>query len=380
MTYCMIQFEVEANCGNARAGVLETQHGKIHTPIFMPVGTLGTVKGMTPEEVCEIGAEIILGNTYHLFLRPGDELIKKMGGLHKFMNWHGPILTDSGGFQVFSLAKLLKLDEEGVVIRSHLDGSKIKLTPEISIEIQQNLGSTIMMCFDECLELPASRIEVEHSIALTARWAKRCKEAQVKTNGISGEQALFGIFQGGGELDLREQSLEQIVEIDFDGYAIGGLSVGESKEEMYRVAHHITPKMPAEKPRYLMGVGDPEDLLEGIEAGIDMFDCVLPTRNARNGSLFTSRGKISIKQNQYKEDPEPLDPDCACSTCQNYSRAYLRHLFKSNEILGVRLNTYHNLFFYLTLVKGARAAVKDQHFPEFKKDFLEKYRSGLDGD
>mgnify|MGYP000533586664 FL=1 len=376
----MIQFEVEANCGNARAGVLETQHGKIHTPIFMPVGTLGTVKGMTPEEVCEIGAEIILGNTYHLFLRPGDELIKKMGGLHKFMNWHGPILTDSGGFQVFSLAKLLKLDEEGVVIRSHLDGSKIKLTPEISIQIQQNLGSTIMMCLDECLKLPASRQEVERSIGLTSRWAKRCKEARSKANGVFEEQALFGIFQGGGELDLREQSLEQIVEIDFDGYAIGGLSVGESKEEMYYVTSQIAPKMPAEKPRYLMGVGDPEDLLEGIEAGIDMFDCVMPTRNARNGSLFTSHGKISIKQSRFQQDPEPLDPDCACSTCQNYSRAYLRHLFKSSEILGVRLNTYHNLFFYLSLVKDAREAIKEQRFPEFKKNFLEKYQSGLEGD
>ena len=376
----MIQFEVEANCGNSRAGTLQTPHGKIHTPIFMPVGTLGTVKGMTPEEVAEIGAEIILGNTYHLHLRPGDDLVKKMGGLHKFMNWHGPILTDSGGFQVFSLAKLLKLNEEGVEIRSHLAGTQIKLTPEISIAIQQNLGSTIMMCLDECLELPATRIEVERSIGLTARWAKRCKEARTKSSGVFGEQALFGIFQGGGELDLREQSLEQIVEIDFDGYAIGGLSVGESKEEMYRVAHHIAPKMPAGKPRYLMGVGDPEDLLEGIESGIDMFDCVMPTRNARNGSLFTSRGKISIKQSRFQQDPEPLDPDCACSTCHNYSRAYLRHLFKSNEILGVRLNTYHNLFFYLSLVKGARAAIKQHRFSAFKKDFLEKYRSGLDGD
>ena len=376
----MIQFEVEANCGNSRAGVLQTPHGKIHTPIFMPVGTLGTVKGMTPEEVREIGAEIILGNTYHLHLRPGDELVQKMGGLHRFMNWQGPILTDSGGFQVFSLAKLLKLDEEGVVIRSHLDGSKIKLTPEISIQIQQNLGSTIMMCLDECLKLPASRQEVERSIGLTSRWAKRCKEARSKANGVFEEQALFGIFQGGGELDLREQSLEQIVEIDFDGYAIGGLSVGESKEEMYYVTSQIAPKMPAEKPRYLMGVGDPEDLLEGIEAGIDMFDCVMPTRNARNGSLFTSHGKISIKQSRFQQDPEPLDPDCACSTCQPYSRAFLRHLFKSSEILGVRLNTYHNLFFYLSLVKDAREAIKEQRFPEFKKNFLEKYQSGLEGD
>jgi len=236
------------------------------------------------------------------------------------------------------------------------------------------------MCLDECLKLPASRQEVERSIGLTSRWAKRCKEARSKANGVFEEQALFGIFQGGGELDLREQSLEQIVEIDFDGYAIGGLSVGESKEEMYYVTSQIAPKMPAEKPRYLMGVGDPEDLLEGIEAGIDMFDCVMPTRNARNGSLFTSHGKISIKQSRFQQDPEPLDPDCACSTCQNYSRAYLRHLFKSSEILGVRLNTYHNLFFYLSLVKDAREATKEQRFPEFKKNFLEKYQSGLEGD
>ena len=371
----MIQFELEAKDHNSRAGILKTQHGTIHTPVFMPVGTLGTVKALTPEEVHELGAEIILGNTYHLHLRPGDELVRKLGGLHHFMNWDGPILTDSGGFQIFSLAKLLKLDQSGVVIRSHIDGSKITLTPEISIAIQQNLGSTIMMCLDQCLELPATRQEIERSIALTTKWAQRSKDASSQGSGVSGEQALFGIVQGGGELNLREQSLEQMVNIGFDGYAIGGLSVGETKEEMYSVVHHIAVKMPAQKPRYLMGVGDPEDLLEGIEAGIDMFDCVMPTRNARNGSLFTSHGKISIKQNQYKEDPDPLDPDCACSTCKNYSRAYLRHLFKTNEILGMRLNTYHNLFFYISLVKQARNAIKEKRFPNFKKTFLLKYRS-----
>ena len=374
----MIEFKEIAKNRNSRAGILHTPHGKINTPIFMPVGTLGTVKCMTPEEVAEIGAEIILGNTYHLYLRPGDKLVKKMGGLQNFMNWSGPILTDSGGFQVFSLSKLLKLDEEGVEIRSHLDGSKIKLTPEISIKIQQNLGSTIMMCLDECLELPTTRFDIERSIAITTNWAKRCKEAWGKNKGIFGEQSLFGIFQGGTELDLREKNLEQIVEIDFDGYALGGLSVGESKDKMYNVLIHIAPKMPKEKPRYLMGVGEPEDLLEGIEAGIDMFDCVLPTRNARNGSLFTSRGKISIKQSRFREDSEPLDPECACPTCQNYSRAYLRHLFKTNEILGLRLNTYHNLFFYLSMVKDARDAIIRGKFSEFKKSFLKKYKSGID--
>ena len=375
----MIQFKLNSKDHNSRAGILITPHGKIHTPIFMPVGTLGTVKAMTTHEVRELGAEIILGNTYHLHLRPGDELVCKLGGLHKFMNWDGPILTDSGGFQIFSLAKLLELNEEGVIFRSHIDGYQKILTPEISVAIQQNLGSTIMMCLDQCLELPATRKEIENSIALTANWARRCKDANARGSGVFGEQALFGIIQGGGELDLREQSLEQIGDIGFDGYAIGGLSVGETKEEMYSVVHHIAGKMPVQKPRYLMGVGDPEDLIEGIEAGIDMFDCVMPTRNARNGSLFTSCGKISIKQIQYKEDPTPLDPDCSCPTCQNYSRAYLRHLFKANEILGIRLNTYHNLFFYLSLVKQARKAIMEKSFPSFKKNFLQKYRCGIEG-
>ena len=371
----MINFRIEAKSENSRAGVLQTPHGEIHTPIFMPVGTLGSVKSITNEELEEIGTEIILGNTYHLHLRPGDKIIKKMGGLRKFINWDRPLLTDSGGFQIFSLAKLLKMDEEGVIIKSHLDGSKIKLSPEISISIQRNLGSTIMMCLDECLKLPASRLEIERSIALTKRWAERCKLARNKTESFSNKQALFGILQGGCDINLREQSLDQIVNIGFDGYAIGGLSVGENKEEMYKITHHITPKMPIEKPRYLMGVGDPLDLLEGIEAGIDMFDCVMPTRNARNGSIFTSIGKINIKQNRFQQDSEPLDQECKCYTCQNYSRSYLRHLFKSGEILGIRLNTYHNLFFYLSLVKNARIAIKKQFFPKFKKAFIEKYKS-----
>jgi len=367
----MIDFQVSNQDGTARAGKLDTHHGNILTPIFMPVGTLGTVKAAAPEELKALGTQILLGNTYHLHLRPGDELIHKLGGLHRFMNWDGPILTDSGGFQVFSLAKLLKREEEGVVFRSHIDGRKVKLTPESSIAIQQNLGSTIMMCFDECLELPAEREKVQRSLELTSRWATRCKDARTT------DQALFGIIQGGGEEGLREESLQQLQEIGFDGYAIGGLSVGESNEEMYRVTRHIAPRMPSDLPRYLMGVGEPRDLLEGVEAGVDMFDCVLPTRNARNGSLFTSHGKVSIKQARFREDSKPLDPECQCNTCQHYSRAYLRHLYLSGEILGMRLNTLHNLHFFLNLMKNARNAILENRFAAFKKEFLEGYQQDI---
>ncbi len=365
----MIEFRVESRCGQARAGVLTTEDGVIRTPVFMPVGTLGTVKAMTPDELKDLDTQILLGNTYHLHLRPGDALIAKLGGLRRFMNWDRPILTDSGGFQVFSLAKLLKLDEEGVVFRSHIDGNRITLTPEKSVSIQQNLGSTIMMCLDECLKLPAPRIEVERSLALTTRWASRCKAAN------TGDQALFGIIQGGTEESLRERSLQQLREIGFDGYAIGGLSVGESNEEMYRITSHIAPRMPEDQPRYLMGVGEPADLLEGIEFGVDMFDCVLPTRNARNGSLFTSQGKVTIKQSRYREDNEPLDPNCACSTCGNYSRAYLRHLYVSGEILAMRLNTLHNLHFFINLVQDAQKTIEKGTFQSFKRAFLRLYRS-----
>ena len=365
------RFTTEFQDGNARTGVLETPHGLIHTPLFMPVGTLGTVKAMTPGELKSLGAEIILGNTYHLHLRPGDELIRDLGGLHRFMHWDRPILTDSGGFQVFSLAKLLKREEEGVVFRSHLDGARVELTPEISIRIQENLGSTIMMCFDECLKLPATPERIEESLALTTRWAKRCKAAR-RT-----EQALFGIVQGGTNLKLREQHLGEIAEIGFDGYALGGLSVGESKEEMYPVLHGITQKMPADRPRYLMGVGDPVDLLEAMEVGIDLFDCVMPTRNARNGTLFTSRGKTAIKLARYRDDPRPLDPDCACETCTHYSRAYLRHLYQSSEILAHRLHTLHNLHFLLDLTRRAREAVGTGTYAAFKQAFLNAYHSGL---
>ena len=365
----MITFAPQGHDGKARAGKIETPRGSIHTPIFMPVGTLGTVKAVTPEELKDIGAEIILGNTYHLHLRPSDSLVAKLGGLHRFMNWDRPILTDSGGFQVFSLAKLHKRSEEGVRFQSHLDGSSFWLTPEISIGIQENLGSDIMMVFDECPELPASREKLQESLELTTRWARRCKEAQ-KT-----DQALFGIVQGGGELDLRRQSLEQITEIGLDGYALGGLSVGESKEEMYFVLDHVAHEMPAATPRYLMGVGEPEDLLAGIEAGIDMFDCVMPTRNARNGNLFTSEGKVTIKQAKYREDERPLDPNCNCNTCQHYSRAYLRHLYQCNEILAMRLNTLHNLHFYLQLMRDSRDAILAGSFSAFRQNRLQQWRS-----
>ena len=365
----MITFALQAQDGKGRAGKIETSRGTIHTPIFMPVGTLGTVKAMTPEELKDIGAEIILGNTYHLHLRPSDSLIAKLGGLHRFMNWDRPILTDSGGFQVFSLAKLHKRSEEGVRFQSHLDGSSFWLTPEISMSIQENLGSDIMMVFDECPELPASREKLQESLELTSRWARRCKEAQ-KT-----DQALFGIVQGGGELDLRRQSLEQMTEIGFDGYALGGLSVGESKEEMYYVLDHVAHEMPAATPRYLMGVGEPEDLLAGIESGIDMFDCVMPTRNARNGNLFTSEGKVTIKQARYREDERPLDPNCNCNTCQYYSRAYLRHLYQCNEILAMRLNTLHNLHFYLQLMRDSRDAILGGNFSAFRQTRLQQWRS-----
>ena len=365
----MITFALQGHDGKARAGKIETPRGSIHTPIFMPVGTLGTVKAVTPEELKDIGAEIILGNTYHLHLRPSDSLVAKLGGLHRFMNWDRPILTDSGGFQVFSLAKLHKRSEEGVRFQSHLDGSSFWLTPEISIGIQENLGSDIMMVFDECPELPASREKLQESLELTTRWARRCKEAQ-KT-----DQALFGIVQGGGELDLRRQSLEQMTEIGLDGYALGGLSVGESKEEMYFVLDHVAHEMPAATPRYLMGVGEPEDLLAGIEAGIDMFDCVMPTRNARNGNLFTSEGKVTIKQAKYREDERPLDPNCNCNTCQHYSRAYLRHLYQCNEILAMRLNTLHNLHFYLQLMRDSRDAILAGSFSVFRQTKLQQWRS-----
>lgn len=362
-----MKFEVLRKESFARAGVIYTERGVIRTPAFMPVGTNGTVKAMTPEELSEIGYEIILSNTYHLYLRPGHETIKKLGGLHRFINWHKPILTDSGGFQVYSLASLRKINKEGVEFRSHIDGSLHFLTPEKAVEIQLALGSDIIMVLDECVPYPAERKYVEKSLVLTTEWAKRSKEyfSNHSTNAY-----LFGIIQGGVYEDLRIRALDELVKIGFDGYAIGGLSVGESKEEMYRIVREVAPAMPEDRPHYLMGVGDLIDVIHAVEYGIDMFDCVMPTRNARNGTLFTSQGRISIKRSEFKEDNSPLDPECECYTCKNYSRAYLRHLYMCREILSMRLNTIHNLYFYSNFFKKLREAIVQGEFQSFKERWL----------
>ena len=352
---------------NARCGIIETERGVINTPAFMPVGTQATVKAMSPNELEDIGAEIILCNTYHLYLRPGHETISALGGLHKFMNWQKPVLTDSGGFQVFSLAALRSIDENGVHFRSHLDGSMHFISPEKSIEIQTALGSDILMAFDECTPYPASHEYASKSLDITTKWAKRCKEViSYKSSAIS-KQALFGIIQGGVYKELRKKSLDELVEIGFDGYATGGLSVGEPKHEMYEIINFIAPLMPEQKPKYLMGVGDLNDVLTAVEAGFDMFDCVMPTRNARNGTLFTHNGKISIKRNEYKTDNSPLDENCGCYACRNFSKAYLRHLFLSKEILSMRLNTIHNLYFYLNFFREMRKAIEGKQFNVFKE-------------
>jgi len=334
----------------------------------MPVGTKATVKAMTPHELKDIGSQIILGNTYHLHLRPGEDLIAELGGLHKFMNWHGPILTDSGGFQVFSLSSMNKISEEGVEFRSHLDGSKYFISPEKSMDIQMALGSDIIMAFDECLPFPSSEEAIKKSMAMTHRWLLRCKERMNRKDSL-----LFGIVQGGLDLKLRKESLEQICSVDLPGYALGGFSVGEPPEIMHALLPEVVHLMPENKPRYLMGVGTPTDLVIAIDSGIDMFDCVMPTRNARNGSLFTWQGKVSIKRRQYANDPGPLDPDCACYTCKNFSRAYLRHLYVSNEILSARLNTYHNLYFYLDFTTKARQAILQNNWADFREDCLKKF-------
>ncbi len=353
----------------ARRGRVNTPHGPIETPVFMPVGTAGTVKAMKPEEVRDMGAQIILGNTYHLYLRPGHEVVKAAGGLHKFMNWERAILTDSGGFQVFSLGAMRKISEEGVEIRSHIDGSKHMLSPEKSMEIQNALGSDIMMAFDECAPYPADRNYVKNSLERTTRWLKRCKEYHKNTE----QQSLFGIMQGGMYKDLRKQSAEEIVELDLPGYAIGGLSVGEPKEIMYEVMDDCVDYLPADKPRYLMGVGSPDCLFEGVERGIDMFDCVLPTRIARHGMAMTSQGRVNIKNAKYERDFTPLDPNCDCYTCRNYSKAYLRHLFKSDEILSSMLMTTHNLHFLVNTMAGIRKAIEEDRFLEHKKEFYDSY-------
>lgn len=364
-----LRFKLCFTEGKARAGEIELRGRKIQTPLFMPVGTNATVKALTVDELKSIGYQLILGNTYHLYLRPGDQTIQRLGGLHKFMNWDRCLLTDSGGFQVFSLAKLNKISEEGAAFQNHIDGSKMFISPEDSIAIQENLGSDIMMVLDECLAIPSEKEKVKKSIELTYRWAKRCFDAR-KSN-----QNLFGIVQGAEFEDLRIQSAKMTTEIDFDGFAIGGLSVGEESDVMYQIVSAVTPHLPDNKLRYLMGVGEPLDLLNCIEQGVDMFDCVMPTRNARNGSLFTFDGKVSIKQERYKEDGRPLDENCQCEVCRNYSRAYLRHLFKANEILASRLNTFHNLWFFKELMKKAREAIVAGGFKDFKSAFVSRYQN-----
>lgn len=358
----------DANC-SARLGKVYTKNGLFNTPIFMPVGTQGTVKAISPRELKELGAEIILANTYHLYLRPGHKLIEKAGGLHKFISWDRPILTDSGGFQVMSLAKLRKIDKNGVTFQSHIDGSYHLFNPKKVIEIQNALNADIIMCFDECTPYPTTYEYAKKSAEITIKWARECKQFHKKVN----TQALFGIVQGSIYPELRIQNAMQLIEMDFQGYAIGGLSVGEEKPIMYKILNILNPILPQNKPRYLMGVGSPEDILEGIEQGIDMFDCVMPTRNARNGMVFTRNGKLVIRNAIYKQDLRPIDDQCTCYACKNFSRAYIRHLFNVEEILGLRLTTIHNLHFYLQIINKARKAIIENRYLEFKKDFLATY-------
>tara|TARA_R110001592_G_scaffold91754_3_gene268221 strand:- start:7942 stop:9084 length:1143 start_codon:yes stop_codon:yes gene_type:complete len=359
-----MNFELKKEDGQARRGEISFPRGKIQTPAFMPVGTYGTVKGMLPRDIEEIGADIILGNTFHLMLRPGTDVVEKHGTLHDFIHWDKPILTDSGGFQVFSLGEMRKITEEGVVFKSPINGSPVELTPEISMDVQRKLGSDIVMIFDECTPFPATEEQARTSMELSLRWAKRSKEAHGDN-----PSALFGIVQGGMYENLRDESLEGLVDIDFDGYAIGGLSVGEPKEEMLKVLNHLSHKMPADKPRYLMGVGKPEDLVEAVRRGIDMFDCVMPTRNARNAHLFTSKGVVKIRNAFHKEDTSPLDDQCDCYTCKNFSRSYLHHLDRCKEMLGAQLNTIHNLRYYQNLMSGLRQAIEQGKLSAFVDSF-----------
>jgi len=364
------KFEVIGRCGHARAGLLHTVHGSIETPIFMPVGTVGSVKALAPDDLHSAGAQIILGNTYHLYLRPGDELVARRGGLHEFIRWERPILTDSGGFQAFSLSALNRMTKDGVEFRSHIDGSKHMFTPEKVISIQRNLGSDIMMPLDVCLGYGATFEEARAAVERTTEWARRCREAYPA--GAAGN-LLFGIVQGCTFPELREASARQLMDIGFEGYSIGGLAVGEPKNLMMKNLRVLDPVLPQEKPRYLMGVGTPLDILHGIGEGVDMFDCVLPTRNARNGTLYTSEGKINIKRRQYAEDDGPLDPQCGCYTCRNFSRAYLRHLFVSQELLSFRLNSLHNVTYFLNMVRGARRAILEGRYQEFKAEYEARY-------
>jgi queuine tRNA-ribosyltransferase len=395
MTDQPIAFEIDAQQGEARSGILRTRRAIVETPVFMPVGTLGTVKGTRFEslEAEELDARIILGNTYHLWLRPGAETIRACGGLHRFIGWGRALLTDSGGFQVWSLGDLRKITEEGTEFRSHVDGRLCFLSPEVSMEVQAALGADIVMAFDECAPGRASHEEARASMLLTSRWAARSRarfdelqkegmdsgslKASEETSGLSGAQSLFGIVQGASHLDLRRESLMRTVEIDFDGYAIGGLSVGEEKSVMYGVVEEIAPLMPADSPRYLMGVGTPEDLIECVARGIDMFDCVLPTRNGRTGQAFTSRGKLNVKNSQWMRDTRPLDEECACSVCRRHSRAYLRHLYMTGEMLASILLTYHNLAFFLDTMRRVRQAIRSGDFARFRREFIEGIGSGV---
>ena len=361
----------------ARAGVLHTPHGKIETPIFMPVGTQATVKTLDQHDLIEAQAQIILGNAYHLYLRPGHELIDRMGGLHQFMNWSRPILTDSGGFQVFSLGDLNKISEEGVRFQSHLDGSSHLFTPESVMEIEHGLGADIIMAFDECTPYPCERDYAEKSMRRTLRWAERCIKRHQELSAQRTHrppQALFGIVQGSVYPDLRRTCAQELIQMDLPGYAIGGLAVGEPRDSMFGVIRETTPLLPNGKPRYLMGVGLPNDLVEAVGAGADMFDCVVPTRNARNGTVFTRNGRLRLKNAAHAEDPQPLESDCACKTCSHYSRAYLRHLFKTNEVLGMHLATFHNVFFFQQLMRDMRDAIISGHFAAWQADFFALYQ------
>lgn len=367
-----MKFTVNKRSGRARLGTLELAHGTVQTPVFMPVGTQATVKAMTPEELETIGAQIVLSNTYHLYLRPGHELVREAGGLHAFMHWNRPILTDSGGFQVFSLKGMRRIDEGGVTFQSHHDGSRHYFSPEKVMEIEQALGADIAMCFDECAPWPSEKEYVAAALRRTTRWAERCRESHTRP-----DQALFGIVQGGTFEDLRLQSAKELMAMDFPGYGIGGLSVGEPKEDMYRILDALDPVMPQEKPRYLMGVGSPDCLIEGALRGVDMFDCVLPTRTARMGTLFTSHGRVNIRNACHEHDFSPLDEECGCYTCRNYSRAYLRHLFKAEEILGARLASWHNLQFLTDLMTRIRQAIAEDRLEAFRSEFFLKYGYSL---
>lgn len=380
ITFKKLSSDSDSNL-SARAGLIETSHGPIETPIFMPVGTVGSVKGVLPRDLQEMGAQIILGNTYHLWVRPGTDVLDAVGGLRKWMSWSGPLLTDSGGFQVFSLAKIRKIKEEGVEFRNHIDGSKLFMSPEKSIEIQESIASTIMMVLDICPALPAEKDQLQNAIDTSTRWASRCLQHRKANSG-----ALFAIVQGGLDRELREahiQTLSQMTAQDrdgrtheFDGLALGGFSVGEKPSEMYPVLRDIVPKMPSDKPRYLMGVGTPKDLLEGVAAGLDMFDCVLPSRNARNATLYTSNGTVRIRNLRYQKDTSALDPKCSCYTCLNFTKSYLRHLHQCNEILAAVLSTIHNLSFFIHLMRQSRTAILENRFADFRNECLEDWRQG----